>query len=261
MLALPAEMLGHVMRFVSLADLVYSAPACAALRAAAAPELRPERTAFAALEQICLDMNPRRPHHHHHRRRHCHDPVVLSLRGAVDACRRWGLAPERPFAAVLSRMARRLDVGTVPERQRDAVYADASGLVRRSSANAFFETREASVRRSCIAAADGGPLPVLMPGETVRLWTETYGELVCAVDLAAVRTSAECVCQTSANDNRLVLCVPIGSFYRTVPYLSTWASRSRAMSRMRSRSIHPPTAPYSPPPLPLPPPPPAPLVL
>ena len=228
MLALPAEMLGHVMCFVSLTDVAHIASACAALRAAAAAlELDPERAALNKMVRLYLDMGRNRYNPDPERaaldkmvplyldmKRISYDPDVLTLRGAVDACRRWGLSDERPFAAVLSRMARQLDAGTVPVRQRIALYADAAYLVRRAPADAFFETREAPVRQSCAAAvaADGGPLPVLMPGEAVRFWTQAYGEMVCPVELGAVCALTECVCQTSANDNRLVLCVPIGAF-------------------------------------------------
>ena len=92
-LAMPAEMLGHVLRFLDLGGLVCASTVCGALGAPASRELHAERIARARLARRWPDLEPR-------------DPPLLSSRGAAAACRRWGLAPERPFGAIARRAAR-----------------------------------------------------------------------------------------------------------------------------------------------------------
>ena len=148
--ALPSEMIEHLLRFVGLADLARVAAACTAFRDAAAAELRRERDARRLL--MCGAEA-------------CH-PEVLTSHGAVAACRRWGLAQERPFAAVLARARRRLVV------RFPGVFdtmLSARELLALSPENAWFAERAAPVRAACGRADDDGPLPVLMPGEVVCL--------------------------------------------------------------------------------------------
>ena len=177
LLRLPSEPLGHVARFLGLLDLACAARTCSALRDAVAPELRGEREAHARLPSLGWVW------------RDVFRPSV-----AADVCRRWALAPERPFAALARRAAVRLVVLTPLYGGCACVRGEE--LV---TTNRFFAERDAPVRR-CIDP-DRGPLPVMLPGETLCIRGPRGGEILAPVHFGRMAhgRGRDCSCDTKSD--------------------------------------------------------------
>ena len=107
---LPAEVLCHAFGFLGLGGLARASVVCVAFHGAASSELRREREERDALARL-WDGHPG-PHPH---------AGLLTVRGAVDACRRWGLPAERPFRGLARRAERRwvVEMPCYPHRTHD----------------------------------------------------------------------------------------------------------------------------------------------
>ena len=190
LLRLPGEPLCHVARFLGLADLACAARTCSALRDAVAPELRGEREARARLASLSWVWQD-----------------VFRPDVAADACRRWGLAPERPFAALARRAAVRLVVSTP---LYTPLYGGCASFHKEELAttNRFFAERDAPVRR-CIDP-HCGPLPVMLPGETLCVRDPWGGEVLVPVRVGRMAhgRGRDCLCETRS-DGRLSLRISV----------------------------------------------------
>lgn len=188
---LPTELLCHVARFLGLDELACVAGACRALYAVVAAELHGERK---ARERLAL-ARPRKPRAIGADRA-AYD--ALGVRISADACRRWGLSSERPFAALARRAAVRL-VATSPPFT-GATWS--RGGEKLAEGNRSFGEREAPARDSVVPHRR--TLPVLLPGET--LWfRDSRGEDL----LVQVDPGHELLGFRTIDGGRIVLCIPI----------------------------------------------------
>ena len=192
LLGLPAELVCHVTRFLGLAQLACTARSCTVLRDVAMPELRRERETRDRLLLLCREA--------------C--PVPLGLWGPCNAaatCRRWGLAPERPFRELARRAESRLVAAVASPPCRDGLMSCRYGDDL-AAGNRFFAERDAPVRSRILPHR----LPVLMPGETLWLCGLLDAPIRVPVDLGGMPSDG-CSCVPTA-DNRMSLRVPMGAY-------------------------------------------------
>ena len=192
LLRLPAELACHVTRFLGLAQLACTARSCTVLRDVAMPELRREREMFVHLLPLCRGVCPT-------------PPGLWGPCNAAATCRRWGLAPERPFGELARRAESRLVAGVASPPCRDKLMSCRYGEDV-AAGNRLFAERDAPVRSRILPRR----LPVLMPGETLWLCGLLDAPIRVLVDLGGM-PSHDYSCVPTA-DNRMSLRVPMGTY-------------------------------------------------